>query len=169
MNVRLLSATNADLHAECAAGHFREDLLFRLNTVEIHLPPMRERREDLPLLAAYFLDRYSARYRKAVHGFEPNAMQAMLNYSWPGNIRELEHSVERAVLMARGARIETADLGLTQERAAVQNLEGMSLESVERILIRKALSHAAGNISQAAETLGLSRSVLYRRMEKHGI
>jgi DNA-binding NtrC family response regulator len=169
VNVRLLSATNADLHAECAAGRFREDLLFRLNTVEIHLPPMRERREDLPSLAAYFLDRYSARYRKSVHGFEPSALQAMLNYSWPGNIRELEHSVERAVLMARGATIETADLGLTQERAAVRNLEGMSLESVERILIREALSRAAGNISQAAETLGLSRSALYRRMEKHGI
>jgi DNA-binding NtrC family response regulator len=169
VNVRLLSATNADLHAECAAGRFREDLLFRLNTVEIHLPPMRERREDLPSLAAYFLDRYSARYRKAVHGFEPSALQAMLNYTWPGNIRELDHSVERAVLMARGPTIESADLGLTQGRVVAQSLEEMSLESVESILIRKALSRAGGNVSHAADALGLSRGALYRRMEKYGI
>ncbi len=169
VNVRLLSATNADLHAECAAGRFREDLLFRLNTVELRLPPMRERREDLPLLAAHFLERYSARYRKPVTGFEPSALQAMLNYSWPGNIRELDHSVERAVLMARGSRIESADLGLTQARPAAQSLEEMSLEAVESILIRKALSRAGGNVSHAAEALGLSRGALYRRMEKYGI
>ena len=169
VNVRLLSATNADLHAECAAGRFREDLLFRLNTVELHLPPMRERREDVALLAAHFLDRYATRYRKPVTGFEPGAMQAMLNYSWPGNIRELDHAVERAVLMARGARIESADLGLTQGRPAAQSLEEMSLESVESILIRKALLRAGGNVSHAAEALGLSRGALYRRMEKYGI
>ena len=169
VNVRLLSATNADLPAECAAGRFREDLLFRLNTVEIHLPPLRERREDLPLLAGHFLERYSDRYRKPVSGFEPGALQAMLNYGWPGNIRELDHCVERAVLMARGARIESADLGLVQARSSAQNLEDMSLEAVESILIRKALSRAAGNVSHAAEALGLSRGALYRRMEKYGI
>jgi DNA-binding NtrC family response regulator len=130
---------------------------------------MRERREDLPSLAAYFLDRYSARYRKAVHGFEPSALQAMLNYTWPGNIRELDHSVERAVLMARGPTIESADLGLTQGRVVAQSLEEMSLESVESILIRKALSRAGGNVSHAADALGLSRGALYRRMEKYGI
>jgi DNA-binding NtrC family response regulator len=169
LNVRLLSATNADLHAECAAGRFREDLFFRLNTVEIHLPSLRERREDLPALAAHFLDRYTARYRKAVHGFEPSALQAMLKYAWPGNIRELDHSVERAVLMARGPTIETADLGLTQERVVAQSLEEMSLEAVESILIHKALSRAGGSVSHAAEALGLSRGALYRRMEKYGI
>ena len=169
VNVRLLSATNADLPAECAAGRFREDLLFRLNTVEIHLPPLRERREDLPVLAGHFLERYSDRYRKSVSGFEPGALQAMLNYGWPGNIRELDHCVERAVLMARGARIESADLGLVQARSSAQNLEDMSLEAVESILIRKALSRAAGNVSHAAEALGLSRGALYRRMEKYGI
>jgi DNA-binding NtrC family response regulator len=169
VNVRLLSATNADLHAECAAGRFREDLLFRLNTVEIHLPPLRERREDIPALAAHFLKRYAARYRKPVTGFEPGALQAMLSYGWPGNIRELDHSMERAVLMSRAERIESADLGLNQSRPAAQNLEEMSLEAVESILIRKALSRASGNVSHAAEALGLSRGALYRRMEKYGI
>ncbi len=112
VNVRMLSATNADLRAECAAGRFREDLLFRLNTVEINLPPLRERREDIPALAAHFLARYAARYRRPIQGLEPAALQMMLQYGWPGNVRELDHTIERAVLMARGERIEAANLGL---------------------------------------------------------
>src|SRR6202050_45088 len=169
VNVRLLSATNADLQEECAQGRFREDLLFRLNTVEIHLPPLRDRREDIPVLAGHFLARYTSRYRKAVTGFEPSALEAMLHHSWPGNVRELDHSMERAVLMARGARIQTADLGLSQVRSSAQSLDELSLEAVESILIRKALSRAGGNVSHAAEALGLSRGALYRRMEKYGI
>jgi DNA-binding NtrC family response regulator len=169
VNVRLLSATNADLPAECAAGRFREDLLFRLNTVEIHLPPLRERREDIPLLAGHFLSRYTSRYRKAVTGFEPAALEALLQHSWPGNVRELDHAIERAVLMTRGPRVQSADLGLSQVRSSSQSLDELSLESVESILIRKALSRAGGNVSHAAEALGLSRGALYRRMEKYGI
>jgi DNA-binding NtrC family response regulator len=169
VNVRLLSATNADLHEECAAGRFREDLLFRLNTVEIHLPPLRDRREDLPLLAGHFLARYTSRYRKAATGFEPSALEAMFQHSWPGNVRELDHAIERAVLMARGPRIQTADLGLSQVRSSGQSLDELSLEAVESILIRKALARAGGNVSHAAEALGLSRGALYRRMEKYGI
>jgi DNA-binding NtrC family response regulator len=173
VDVRVLSATNADLHAEVDAGRFRGDLLFRLNTVEIHLPPLRDRREDIPPLAAYFLDRYAQRYRKQAAGIEPAALQAMLQYSWPGNVRELDHTIERAVLMARGSQIETADLGLSQSRGSgsgsSQGLEEMSLEAVESILIRKALSRSGGNVSQAADALGLSRGALYRRMEKYGI
>lgn len=169
VNVRMLSATNADLRAECAAGRFREDLLFRLNTVEISLPPLRERREDIPALAGYFLSRYSARYRRPIQGLEPAALQLMLHYSWPGNVRELDHTTERAVLMARGDRIEAADLGLTAQRASAQNLDEMSLETVEAILIRKALARASGNVSHAADALGLSRGALYRRIEKYGI
>src|ERR1700735_2915116 len=106
VNVRMISATNADLRAECAAGRFREDLLFRLNTVEINIPPLRERRDDIPALAAHFLDRYATRYRRAIEGLEPSALQAMLHYAWPGNVRELDHTIERAVLMARSARVE---------------------------------------------------------------
>jgi DNA-binding NtrC family response regulator len=169
VNVRVLSATNADLHVEVEQGRFRGDLLFRLNTVEIHLPPLRDRREDIPLLAAHFLNRYASRYRKQMEGIDPSALQVMLQHAWPGNVRELDHTIERAVLMARGTRIEASDLGLNQPRASSQALEDMSLESVESILIRKALTRCNGNVSQAAEALGLSRGALYRRMEKYGI
>lgn len=170
VDVRMLSATNADLHAEAAAGTFRPDLLFRLNTVEIRLPPLRERREDIPALAAHFLSRYAGRYRRALHGIGPAALQQMLGYGWPGNVRELDHTLERAVLMSTGDEIAAADLGLhttTNSRAAT--LDDMSLEAVEAVLVRKALARASGNVSQAAEALGLSRGALYRRMEKHGL
>ena len=169
VNVRVISATNTDLHAACASGQFREDLLFRLNTVEIHLPPLRERREDIPPLAVHFLKRYAQRYRREITGFEPAALQLMLQYAWPGNVRELEHTLERAVLMCRGNELTAADLGLNLQRASSQNLEELSLEAVESILIRKALQRFHGNVSQAAEALGLSRGALYRRMEKYGL
>jgi DNA-binding NtrC family response regulator len=169
VDVRVLSATNADLQTEVRAGNFRGDLLFRLNTVEIHLPPLRERREDIPPLVAFFLARYTQRYRKPLSGVSSSALQLMMQYKWPGNIRELDHAVERAVLMAHGDRIEVADLGLARENPTPQTLEDMSLESVESILIRKALARTQGNISQAAEALGLSRGALYRRMGKYGL
>jgi DNA-binding NtrC family response regulator len=169
INVRVISATNADLRAACASGQFREDLLFRLNTVEIHVPALRERREDIPVLAVYFLSRYAARYRRPVQGFEASALQLLMQYSWPGNVRELEHTLERAVLMCRGSEIQRADLGLDALRQQSPNLEELSLETVEAILIRKALQRSQGNISQAAEVLGLSRGALYRRMEKYGL
>src|SRR5271156_4056193 len=170
VNVRMLSATNADLRTECAAGRFREDLLFRLNTVEISLPPLRERREDIPALAGHFMSRYAARYRRPIQGLEPAALQMMLHYGWPGNVRELDHTIERAVLMARGERIEAADLALQAQRSAsASTMDDMSLEAVEAILIRKALARAGGNVSQAADALGLSRGALYRRIEKYGL
>jgi len=169
IDVRVISATNTDLRAACTSGQFREDLLFRLNTVEIHIPALRERREDIPALAVHFLARYASRYRRQVQGFEASAMQLLMQYSWPGNVRELEHTLERAVLMCRGNEIQRADLGLDLLRPQSQNLEELSLESVEAILIRKALQRFHGNISQAAETLGLSRGALYRRMEKYGL
>ncbi|MEO6910921.1 MAG: sigma-54 dependent transcriptional regulator [Edaphobacter sp.] len=169
VDVRMISATNADLRAECAAGRFREDLLFRLNTVEISLPPLRERREDIPTLAGYFLARYAERYRRTILGLEPAALQTMMHHNWPGNVRELDHTIERAVLMARGERIEAADLGLHAQPATTQSLDEMSLETVEAILIRKALARSDGNVSQAADALGLSRGALYRRIEKYGL
>src|SRR5260370_29085250 len=139
IDVRVISATNTDLRAACASGQFREDLLFRLNTVEIHVPALRERRADTPVLAVHFLSRYASRYRRQVPGFEASALQLLMQYSWPGNVRELEHTLERAVLMCRGTEIERADLGLDSVRQHGQNLEDLSLESVEAILIRKAL------------------------------
>ena len=169
VNVRVLSATNTDLPAACQAGQFREDLLFRLNTVEVRVPPLRERREDIALLGAHFLARYAARYRRPVQTFDPAALQAMMQYSWPGNVRELEHTIERAVLMSRTADIQPADLSLSSPRAQSQNLEDLSLEAVEAVLVRKALQRFQGNVSQAAEALGLSRGALYRRMEKYGL
>jgi len=169
VDVRIVAATNADLQAACAGGTFREDLLFRLNTVEIHLPALRERREDIPALSGHFLARYVQRYRRAIQGLDPAALQTLVQYSWPGNVRELEHTMERAVLMCRTDQIQPADLGIGVQRVQVQNLEELSLESVESILIRKALQRYQGNVSQAAEALGLSRGALYRRMEKHGL
>ncbi len=165
-DVRIISATNADLKAQVAAGRFREDLLFRLNTIEIHLPPLSERREDIPILAAHFLRQHAARYGKRLAGFDASAMQAMRAYPWPGNVRELDHAIERAVLMAAGDTVRVSDLGLRQEVGAAR-LEDMSLEDVEAFLVRKALERAGGNVSDAAKALGLSRSALYRRMERY--
>src|SRR6202521_3395993 len=169
VDVRVISATNTDLRAACASGQFREDLLFRLNTVEIHVPALRDRREDIPALAIHFLRRYASRYRRDIVGFDASALQIMAQYAWPGNVRELEHTLERAVLMCRGREIQPADLGLNLQRPLAQNLEELSLEAVEALLIRKALARFQGNVSQAAEALGLSRGALYRRMEKYGL
>jgi DNA-binding NtrC family response regulator len=170
VDVRMISATNADLRADADAGRFRADLYFRLNTVEIRIPPLRDRREDIPALAAHFLARYVARYKRPIEGFEPTALQQLLNYAWPGNVRELDHTMERAVLMARQTRIEPGDLGLQgSARSVTQSLDDLSLEQVESILIRKALSRAQGNVSHAADALGLSRGALYRRIEKYGL
>jgi DNA-binding NtrC family response regulator len=169
VDVRVLSATNADLKQESSEGRFRPDLLFRLNTVELHIPPLRDRKEDIPLLAAHFLRQYAQRYRKTVKGFEPGAMQKMLDHPWPGNVRELDHSVERSVLISTTDQIQPADLGLESERAGAARIEDMGLEEVEALLIKKALSRHSGNISHAAEALGLSRSALYRRMQKYGL
>lgn len=169
VDVRVISATNANLDQEVEAGRFRQDLLFRLNTVEIVVPPLRERRQDIPLLATYFLNRYAERYRKPAKTFDPAAMQAMLEYAWPGNVRELDHAVERAVLLSSGDAVRVSDLSLRVPRESTQRLEELSLEEVESLLIRKAIDRYSGNISQAAEALGLSRSALYRRLQKYGI
>jgi len=168
LDVRILSATNADITAEVAAGRFREDLLFRLNTIEIHLPPLRERRDDIRPLAEHLLRRYAARYRKALAGFEPEALEALEGHAWPGNVRELDHTLERAVLMAQGPLVRGVDLGLRGGGPATR-LEDLPLEEVERVLIRKALERHGGNVSQAAKALGLSRSALYRRLQHHGL
>ena len=168
VDVRVIAATNADIQGEAKAGRFREDLLFRLNTVEIRLPPLRERRDDIPLLAAHFLRRYASRYRKQLgDGFAREAMEVILRHAWPGNVRELDHAVERAVLLAEGPAVRARDLGLDSSGGSA--LDQMSLEEVERVLIQKALTRAAGNVSDAAKALGLSRSALYRRLKRHGL
>src|SRR3954471_2915417 len=168
-NVRIISATNANLVDEVAAGRFRQDLLFRLNTIEIRLPPLRDRREDTPLLAQHFLRQHAQRYRKRLTGFESAAMQILLEHPWPGNVRELDHAIERAVLMAPGPLVKPADLGLRAAREGGGRLEDMSLEDVECFLIKKAMTRFDGNVSQAAKALGLSRSALYRRLQRYGL
>jgi DNA-binding NtrC family response regulator len=169
VNVRIVSATNSNLGEEVAAGRFRQDLLFRLNTIEINLPPLRERREDIPALASHFLRQHAQRYRKNITGFEPAALQALLDHPWPGNIRELDHAVERGVLMAQGTAIRLGELGLRIDRDATSRIEDMSLEDVEGFLIKKAMARFDGNVSQAAKALGLSRSALYRRLQRYGL
>jgi len=170
VNVRIISATNADLNEEVNAGRFRQDLLFRLNTIEIRIPALRDRREDTPLLAQHFLRQHALRYRKRLTGFESAAMQMLLEHSWPGNVRELDHAIERAVLMAQGPMVKPSDLGLRPTgQAAAGRLEDMSLEDVECFLIKKAMTRYDGNVSQAAKALGLSRSALYRRLQRYGL
>jgi DNA-binding NtrC family response regulator len=169
VNVRIVSATNSNLAEEVAAGRFRQDLLFRLNTIEIQLPPLRDRRDDIPALAMHFLRQHTQRYRKKINGFETSALQALLDHPWPGNIRELDHAVERGVLMAQGSTIRLGELGLRIDRDSTSRIEDMSLEEVEGFLIKKAMARFDGNVSQAAKALGLSRSALYRRLQRYGL
>lgn len=168
-NVRIISATNANLHDEVAAGRFRQDLLFRLNTIELGLPPLRDRREDVMPLATNFLRQHAKRYRKTMAGFDETARERLLGHPFPGNVRELDHVIERAVLMSSGPQIKARDLGLTTGGGEGRALEDMSLEEVEAYLIKKALARAGGNARQAAEALGLSRSAFYRRLQQYGL
>jgi len=170
VDVRVLAATNADVNVEVSAGRFRQDLLFRLNTIEIHLPALRERREDILLLAHHFLRGYSQRYRKTISGFDSAATQLLREHPWPGNVRELDHAVERGVLLSTGPLVHATDLGLRAPSAGgTARLEEMSLDDVERHLIQRTLGRHENNVSQAAKALGLSRSALYRRLQKYGL
>jgi len=176
VDVRLISATNADLTAEIARGAFRRDLLFRLNTVELRLPPLREREEDIALLAESFLAHFRKRYQRDALHFAPSALQALRSYGWPGNVRELSHVIERAVLMLDGDTVDDAALNLKPEAthalsgaAALAASGSMTVDEAEEQLVRQALERTGGNIQRAATLLGLSRPSLYRRMEKYGI
>jgi len=169
VDVRILSATNSELDKAVAEGRFREDLYYRLNAVEIFLPPLRERREDIPLLAAHFLGRAGQKYGRPDLRLAPNAVEALMRHTWPGNVRELRHSVERAVLLAEGNEVGLEHLGLRQAPEGSLRLENMQLDDAERILIRKAIARNRGNVSRAAEDLGISRSALYRRLKRHGL
>jgi DNA-binding NtrC family response regulator len=168
-DVRLLSATNADLRKEIDAGKFREDLFFRLNTIQIHLPPLRDRIADIPILAEQFLAEFVKRYRKQITGIHPDAIAALQAYGWPGNVRELRHVLERAALLARSDKVQAPDLGLRGAHSKSSSLDEMDLDSAEALLIRRALARNQGNALLAAKALGLSRSAFYRRLQKHKI
>ena len=165
IDVRVLSATNLDLREAVGSGRFREDLLFRLNTIEIHLPPLRERREDILPLSHHFLQSHARRYDRGTMRFDTGAIQALQEHGWPGNIRELGHAIERAVLLAPADVVRAADLSLRAAEGGATRLDEMSLQEVESMVIRRALARFDGNVSQAARALGLSRSALYRRLE----
>ncbi|MEZ4229925.1 MAG: sigma-54 dependent transcriptional regulator [Polyangiaceae bacterium] len=167
-DVRVLSATNVDVTAEVSQGRFREDLLYRLNTVEVQLPPLRERPEDIPLLAAHFLTDKAKRYGKPVQGFSSDALAALLAHAWPGNVRELEHVVERAVVLAGGEEIQVPDLTLRRSGEASRPIERMTLAEAEAYLIRAAIGRT-NNANEAASQLGLSRSAFYRRLQALGL
>jgi len=170
-DARLIVATNANLQSEVEQGRFRMDLLYRLNTITIHLPPLRERIEDIEPLATSFLSKYTKKYRKPELKISEKALESMKNYEWPGNIRELDHSLERAVLTCRSEEISETGLGLQQSAASPSssNLDDMSLEEVEAYLIKRTLSRCDGKANEAAKELGLSRSAFYRRMQRYGL
>jgi len=170
VNVRVISATNADLPGEISSGRFREDLLYRLNTVVIHLPPLRERREDILPLADHYLTRYAERYKRTFAGFDRAARQALDSHLWPGNVRELGHAIERAVLMAQTEYITTQDLGLQPGSApSTAAAEDMTLEQSEKLFVQRVLAKHGGDVRKAAEQLGVSRSALYRRLQYFGL
>jgi DNA-binding NtrC family response regulator len=168
-DVRVLAATNADIDAEIAAGRFRSDLLYRLNTIHIHLPPLRDRGDDIVLLGQRALQLHAQHHRRPVTSFSEAALSALRRYAWPGNVRELNHVIERAVLMARGTAVEPADLRLTAAAQSSGDRKPMTLDEVELDAIRAALARHDGNVVAAADELGMSRSALYRRMEKFGL
>lgn len=168
INVRLICATNADIHEMVANGEFRQDLLYRINTIELHIPPLRERGRDIDLLAGHFLQRYSKKYKKDVRTISGQAMKKLREHNWPGNVRELQHAIERAVILAPGFTLTPDDFMLKPAVYRKSKAENLNLDQLEKETIEKALSQSGGNMNRAAELLGISRFTLYRKIEKSG-
>ena len=169
VNIRLICATNMPLHKMVQEGTFRQDLLYRINTVELHVPPLCDRVEDIPMLAQHYLNYYAKKYHKHVTAITPEATDKLKRYAWPGNIRELQHGIERAVIMTDSATLQESDFLLSRTVSSSPNSNTLNLDEVEKTAIVKALNMHNGNISKAADELGLTRASLYRRMEKYGI
>jgi DNA-binding NtrC family response regulator len=170
VDVRLICATNSDLYGSVSNNQFRQDLLYRINTVEIHLPPLRERGDDIELLAGHFLKIYAKKYRKPIRGITAASLKKLMHYAWPGNVRELQHAIERAVIMTETPSLEPDDFVLSTPHKKSGDLEfdTYNLDEIEKRVIEKVMKQNQGNISQAAQELGLTRTSLYRRMEKYG-
>lgn len=168
INVRLICATNADIHEMVAGGEFRQDLLYRINTIELHIPPLRERGKDIELLAKHFLQRYSKKYKKDIRTISAQAIKKLSDYNWPGNVRELQHAIERAVILASGFTLSADDFILKSTAYRKSKSENLNLDQLEREAIEKALTQSGGNMNRAAELLGISRFTLYRKIEKLG-
>lgn len=171
IDIHLICATNLPIYKMVSENRFRQDLLYRINTVEIHLPALRERETDIPLLVEHFLEMYSQKYHKAKKSISKAALNKLQRYHWPGNVRELQHVIERAVIMSDSKVYQPFDFSLTAQETQEQGFyfDDLSLETVEKVVIQKAISKHDGNISRAARELGLTRAALYRRMEKYGI
>ncbi len=168
INVRLICATNADIHEMVANGEFRQDLLYRINTIELNIPPLRERGRDIDLLAEHFLQRYRKKYKKDIRNISGQAMKKLREYNWPGNVRELQHAIERAVILASGFTLTPDDFMLKSAAYRKSKADNLNLDQLEREAIEKALSQSGGNMNRAAELLGISRFTLYRKIEKLG-
>jgi len=172
IDVRLICATNNNIHDDVSHGNFRQDLLYRINTVEIQLPPLRERTGDIPLLAEHFLGIYNKKYRKPIRNIQSSALKKLNQYQWPGNVRELQHAIERAVIMCESNSLSSDDFILSAEKRSGSgdfDFDNFNLEDIEKAIISKVIKQNQGNVSQAASQLGLTRTSLYRRMEKHGL
>ncbi|MTI19607.1 sigma-54-dependent Fis family transcriptional regulator, partial [Fulvivirga sp. RKSG066] len=173
IDIRLVCATNMNIHDMVQDNTFRQDLLYRINTVEIKLPPLRDRLDDIPLLAEHFIKQYAKKYRKEVKGISDDAIHKLKKYNWPGNIRELQHAIERAIIMTDDNTLDSADFLFLSPGASSGgsdvNTDNLNLDEVEKSVIQKAINIHDGNISKAAEELGLTRASLYRRLEKHGL
>jgi len=171
IDIRLICATNMQLKQMASEEKYRQDLLYRINTVEINLPPLRERYEDIPLLANHFLDIYSKKYKKHINTLSKTCINKLYDYNWPGNVRELQHLMERAIIMADEKNLEPSDFQFSMERNQQGDVEfdSYNLEEVEKNIIQKVLKTNKGNISKAAGELGLTRTSLYRRLEKYGL
>ncbi len=169
VDIRLICATNMPLAKMVQEGTFRQDLLYRINTVEIHVPPLGDRVEDIPLLADHYLNHYAKKYHKVVARIAPEAMDKLKRYAWPGNIRELQHAIERAVIMTDSDTLQETDFLLSRSLSSTSTANTLNLDEVEKAAIAKALQMHSGNISKAADELGLTRASLYRRMEKYGL
>ncbi len=171
VDIRLICATNHDVSEMVASRQFRQDLLYRINTVEIHLPPLRDRREDIPPLIDHYLDHFSQKYNRGSLTVNQAAQRKLERYDWPGNVRELKHAIERAVIMAEDKVLQPADFFISggDDRGGEVELDSFNLEDVERTVVLKAIRKHDGNISHAAKELGLTRTSLYRRIEKYGL
>jgi len=169
VDIRLISATNRDLFKSVADSEFREDLLYRINTIQVEVPPLRKRKEDIPLLAEFFLNRFSKKYNKSGLKLSDKAIQKLQNYSWPGNVRELQHSLEKAVILSDGYEIQPSDFYMRTHEEKTEVIESISLEDMEKILIEKAMKKHEMNISAIAAELGITRPTLYSKMKKYGL
>lgn len=169
INVRLICATNANIHEMVSDEDFRQDLLYRINTIELHIPPLREREGDIELLADFFLERYKKKYKKDIRSISQSALRKLNEYTWPGNVRELQHAMERAVILSSGFILMPEDFMLKPAPSRKQREVNLNLEQLEMNAIEKALAQTDGNLNQAADLLGVSRFTLYRKIEKYVI